>query len=58
MSLPEERRKAIFKTLVETQDAGLSSLRSRTAVARQFEVSESQVRRVEQEGLEKEWPPL
>ncbi len=58
MSLPEERRKAIFKTLVETQDGGLSPLQSRTAVARQFEVSENQVRRVEQEGLEKEWPPL
>ncbi len=58
MTVPEERRRAIFKTLVETQDSGLSPPKSRAEVAKQFEITENQVRRVEQEGLEKEWPPL
>ena len=54
----EERRKAIFLALVTAQDQGMTAAQSRTAVAERFEVSEAQVRRIEQEGLEREWPPL
>jgi hypothetical protein len=53
-----ERRQAIFKALVEAQDRGLSPLQSRMAVAEQFEVTAGQVKRIEQEGLDRQWPPL
>ena len=56
--LPEWRRKEIFLALVEAQDGGVSPAESRKAVARRFGVSEGQVQQVEQEGLDKEWPPL
>jgi len=56
--LPEERRRAIFLALVEAQDRGLSPLQSRMAVAEEFEVAGDTVRRIEQEGLERQWPPL
>jgi hypothetical protein len=33
-------------------------LESREVVAKQFRVSDKQVRKVEEEGLAKRWPPL
>ena len=56
--LPEPRRKEIFLALVEAQDHGMSPAESRKVVAGRFGVSEGQVRRIEQEGLDNEWPPL
>ena len=56
--LPEPRRKDIFLALVEAQDRKMSPAASRKLVAERFGVSEDQVRKVEQEGLDKEWPPL
>ena len=56
--LPEPRRKEIFLALVEAQDHGMSPAASRKLVAWRFGVSEGQVREIEQEGLDKEWPPL
>ena len=56
--LPEPRRKEIFLALVEAQDHGMSPAASRKLVAWRFGVSEGQVRQIEQEGLDKEWPPL
>ncbi|VTR96522.1 unnamed protein product [Gemmata massiliana] len=53
-----EQRRAIFKALVEAQDGGAGVAASRTAVARQFAVSEDQVRDVEREGMANQWPPL
>ena len=35
-----------------------SDAKSKTAVAEQFSLSEQQVRRIEQEGLDSQWPPL
>lgn len=55
---PEARRKDIFLTLVEAQDQQMSAARSRELVARRFGVSESQVRLIEEEGLDQQWPPL
>ena len=57
-SLPEDRRKDIFRALVEAQDGGAPVAESRDHVAQQFGVSEQEVRRIEREGLDKGWPPL
>jgi hypothetical protein len=57
-ALPEPRRMEIFLALVETQDQDVGVARSRQLVATRFGVSEDQVRRIEQEGLDNEWPPL
>jgi hypothetical protein len=56
--VPEERRREVFRALVEEQDRELGVERSRRAVARRFGLTEAQVRRIEQEGLDGEWPPL
>jgi hypothetical protein len=56
--LPQPRRMEIFLALVETQDQDVGVARSRQLVATRFGVSEEQVRRIEQEGLDHEWPPL
>jgi hypothetical protein len=54
----EERRKEIFLALVEAQDRALSVAESRKQIAERFGVTESQIRQIEREGLEEEWPPL
>ena len=56
--LSEERRKEIFHTLVSSQDTGVTVLQSRKLIAQQFGVSDSQVRQIEREGIDNEWPPL
>jgi hypothetical protein len=56
--VPEERRREVFRALVEEQDRELGVERSRRAVARRVGLTEAQVRRIEQEGLDGEWPPL
>jgi hypothetical protein len=56
--LPQERRRDVFRAVVEAQDAGMSVAQSRTAIARRFGLTEGQVRRIEQEGLDGNWPPL
>jgi hypothetical protein len=53
-----EQRQVIFKALVEAQDGGQSVADSRAAVARQFSVTEDQVKQIEREGSENQWPPL
>jgi DNA invertase Pin-like site-specific DNA recombinase len=54
----DELRKAVFLALVEAQDKGAGVVKSRRAVAKQFDISVDQVSKIEKEGLEKEWPPL
>jgi hypothetical protein len=56
--LPEERRKEIFRALVDAQDNDVPVGESRRAVAEQFGVSEGRVREIEREGLDAGWPPL
>jgi len=56
--LSEPRRQEIFLALVDAQDHDLSVSQSRQLVAERFGVSESQVRLIEREGLERQWPPL
>ncbi len=56
--LPESRRKEIFLALVETQDQHVPVGQSLKVVAARFGVTEEQVKQIEREGLDKEWPPL
>ncbi len=51
-------RMEVFQALVEAGDRGLTVAQSRKAVADQFGITEEQVRRIEQEGLDGNWPPL
>ncbi len=56
--LPEPLSRTIFAALVAAQDAGASVPDSRLGVATKFGVEVDDVRRVEREGLDREWPPL
>ena len=56
--LPVERRMELFQAVVELQDEGLDNVRTRQRVAKRFGVTERDVRRIEEEGLQGEWPPL
>jgi hypothetical protein len=56
--LAEDLRKEIFLALVDAQDHELGVAQSRNLVAERFGVSESQVRQIEREGLDRQWPPL
>jgi hypothetical protein len=56
--LPEDRRKEIFLAIVNAQDQEMDVAQSRKLVVERFGVSESQVRRIEREGLDCHWPPL
>ncbi|HEY2784820.1 MAG TPA: hypothetical protein VGJ05_07580 [Fimbriiglobus sp.] len=53
-----DQRRAIFKSLVESQDGGMSVSVSRAETAKAFSVSEEDVIGIEREGLEHQWPPL
>jgi hypothetical protein len=55
---PESRRKEIFLALVEAQDGGASVVESRKRIEERFGVSEQEVRHIEREGLDHDWPPL
>jgi DNA-directed RNA polymerase sigma subunit (sigma70/sigma32) len=62
---PQQKQK-IFHALVTTQDVALEHSadlaatvrKSYEIVAEQFEISSDQLRQIEDEGLEKQWPPL
>jgi hypothetical protein len=56
--LSEDRRKEIFLAVVDAQDHAMDVAQSRRLAAQRFGVSESQVRQIEREGLDRQWPPL
>ena len=56
--MTEERRREVFAALVAAQDAGLSVNDSREQVAREQGLSAEQVREIEREGIDAQWPPL
>ena len=56
--LREEKRKEVFRMLVELQDAGDSTENSRIRIAAQFSINVRDVQNVEREGIAKQWPPL
>jgi hypothetical protein len=53
-----EQRREIFHALVLTQDVVPNVPRSRQIVTEKFAITEAQLRQIEEEGLDKEWPPL
>jgi len=55
---PEALRKEIFHALVDAQDKDMTVTQSRKLIAERFNVSENQVRDIEREGLDGQWPPL
>jgi len=56
--IPEERRREVFAAVVEEQDREASVLQSRAQVSRRFGITITQVREIESEGIDNEWPPL
>ena len=56
--IAEDRRKEIFLAIVNAQDQEMDVAQSRKLMAQHFGVRESQVRQIEREGLERQWPPL
>jgi len=57
--LRQQQRQEIFHALVLTHHLGVMTVpQSREHVTKQFEISDTQLRQIEEEGLDKEWPPL
>jgi hypothetical protein len=56
--LSETRRKEIFLALVDAQDHDIGVAHSRRLMVERFGVSDSQVREIEREGIDNQWPPL
>lgn len=53
-----QQRQEIFYDLVMTQDVVQNVPRSKQIVTEKFDITEAQLKQIEDEGLEKEWPPL
>jgi len=57
--LTTKQRQEIFHALVATQDLGIMTVaESVQHVIKQFDITEAQLRQIEDEGIDKEWPPL
>ncbi len=53
------QKKEIFRSLVATQDQGVMSVPdSMKHVCQLFGITEHQLRQIQEEGINKEWPPL
>jgi hypothetical protein len=53
------QKKEIFRSLVETQDqGGMPVADSLKHVCQLFAITEHQLRQIQEEGINKEWPPL
>ncbi|HMO36423.1 MAG TPA: hypothetical protein PKA06_10300 [Gemmatales bacterium] len=51
-------RRNIFQALVRAQDNGASVGESRQNISRRFHVTEYTLRKIEDEGIARQWPPL
>lgn len=56
--LAEDKRKEIFMALVDAQDHDMNLAQSRKLVGERYGISESQLKQIEREGLDRQWPPL
>jgi hypothetical protein len=56
--LTEARRREVFRLLVVGQDCGMSVVEAREMARSRFGLDDEQLRRIEQEGLDGNWPPL
>ena len=50
--------RAVFRALVELQDAGTAVAESRRAVAERFDLTEEAIKEIERAGVANDWPPL
>jgi hypothetical protein len=58
MELAEEQRREMFAALVVAQDKKMGVKESREAIAGQYGVDVKTVCKVEDEGVENNWPPF
>jgi hypothetical protein len=56
--LTQQQKQEIFHALVMTQDVVTNVPKSRQMVTEKFEITDKQLREIEDEGIENEWPPL
>jgi len=56
--LTQQQKQEIFHALVTTQDVVSNVPRSRQLVSERFDITDKQLREIEDEGIENEWPPL
>ncbi len=56
--LSETKRKEIFLALVEAQDQEMSVSKSRQLIIERFGLTDAQIKDIEREGLDNQWPPL
>jgi hypothetical protein len=56
--LTTPQKQEIFQDLVLTQDMVTDVPRSKQIIVGKYEISEEQLRLIEEEGLDNEWPPL
>jgi hypothetical protein len=57
-ALAEPSRREIFRLLVSAQDMEMSVEESHEYIRDRFGLTAREVRRIEHEGLERDWPPL
>jgi hypothetical protein len=53
-----DERREIFASLVQTQDEVANVASSRQIIAERYSISEGQLKKIEEEGIDREWPPL
>jgi hypothetical protein len=57
--LTVQQRREIFLALVRIQDEGTMTVgESLQHIMKEYAISESQLKQIEEEGIDKEWPPL
>jgi hypothetical protein len=56
--LSEPIRKEIFSALVDAQDQEMPVVESRREIARRFDITDEELRAIEREGLDNDWPPF
>jgi hypothetical protein len=57
-TLTDSRRKEIFLALVDAQDQKMDVAKSRKLMVERFGVTASEIRQIEKEGMDNQWPPL
>ena len=53
-----QERKDIFRELVLAQDLGAGVRQSYQIITERYDITDVQLRQIEDEGIDKEWPPL
>jgi hypothetical protein len=56
--LTTQQKQEIFHALVTTQDLVQNVRKSYELVTEKFQLNDAELRKIEDEGLDKEWPPL